>query len=75
MLHNLLAGNHITTTPDGWIYPFGRAEFETREREAREPRRRTLLSVRSQISAPPDLVIQFPAPVVIPIVDGLRKIA
>jgi hypothetical protein len=35
----------------------------------------TGLSAWCQISTLPDLVIQFPAPVAIPIMDGRRKIA
>jgi hypothetical protein len=33
----------------------------------------THCSVRCKIDEPPDLVIQFPAPVVIPIIDGRRR--
>jgi len=43
MLKQLAAQDYITVTPEGWIYPFGRAEFDTLERQAREPRRPTPL--------------------------------
>jgi hypothetical protein len=38
MLHRLRAQDYITITPEGWIYPFGRAEFDALERQASEPR-------------------------------------
>jgi hypothetical protein len=38
MLHRLRAQDYITVSPDGWIYPFGRAEFDAGEQHAREPR-------------------------------------
>ena len=43
MLKHLAGQDYITVTPEGWIYPFGRAEFEAREQQAREPRRPTPL--------------------------------
>jgi hypothetical protein len=36
---NLAAQDYITVTHDGWIYPFGRGEFDALEQQAREPRR------------------------------------
>src|SRR5215469_1580471 len=46
MLKHLAEQHYITVTPDGWIYPFGRAEFDALERQAREPRRPTPLYAR-----------------------------
>jgi hypothetical protein len=36
LLERLLAEDYITTTAEGWIYPFGRAQFEALEQQARQ---------------------------------------
>ena len=43
MLLRLRAQDYISVTSEGWIYPFGRAEFESFEQQAREPHRPTRL--------------------------------